>query len=46
MSAVLKMPAPFKGVAGDLIDVRFTGTVHVFDPAGPRIAGGTARCAT
>src|ERR671919_1427167 len=46
VSAVSKMPAPFKGVTGDPIDVRFAGTVHVFDPAGARIASGAARCAT
>jgi hypothetical protein len=33
-------------VTGDPIDVRFAGTVHVFDPAGARIASGAARCAT
>jgi multiple sugar transport system ATP-binding protein len=43
VSAVSKMPAPFKGKTGDDIDVRVAGTVHVFDPAGPRIATGTAR---
>ena len=32
------MPAPFKGKTGDNIDVQLAGTVHVFDPAGPRIA--------
>jgi multiple sugar transport system ATP-binding protein len=45
VSAVSKMPAPFKGVTGDPIDVQLTGTVHVFDPTGPRIATGTARFA-
>ena len=45
VSAVSKMPAPFKGVTGDPIDVQFTGTVHVFDPDGSRIATGTARFA-
>jgi multiple sugar transport system ATP-binding protein len=45
VSAVSKMPAPFKGVTGDPIDMQLTGTVHVFDPGGPRIATGTARFA-
>ena len=45
VSAVSKMPAPFKGVTGDPIDLQITGTVHVFDPAGSRIATGTARFA-
>jgi multiple sugar transport system ATP-binding protein len=44
--AVSKMPAPFKGKTGDHIDVQLAGTVHVFDPAGARIASGTARFAT
>ena len=43
--AVSKMPAPFKGQTGDDIDVGLAGTVHVFDPVGPRIATGTARFA-
>ena len=42
VSAVSKMPAPFKGVTGDHIDLQLTGTVHLFDPAGARIATGTA----
>jgi multiple sugar transport system ATP-binding protein len=45
VSAVSKMPAPFKGVTGDPIDLQITGTVHVFDPSGSRIATGTARFA-
>ena len=44
--AVSKMPAPFKGVTGEPIDVHITGTVHLFDPTGARIATGTARVAT
>ena len=32
VSAVSKMPAPFKGVTGDTIDVQLAGTVHLFDP--------------
>jgi multiple sugar transport system ATP-binding protein len=44
--AVSKMPAPFKGVTGDHIDLQVGGTVHFFDPAGSRIATGTARFAT
>jgi multiple sugar transport system ATP-binding protein len=44
--AVSKMTAPFKGQTGDPIDVQFAGTVHLFDPAGARIATGTARFAT
>jgi multiple sugar transport system ATP-binding protein len=46
VSAVSKMPAPFKGVTGDPVEVQLNGTVHVFDPAGGRIATGTARFAT
>jgi multiple sugar transport system ATP-binding protein len=46
MSAVSKMPAPFKGETGDPIDVQLTGTVHLFDPGGARLATGTARFAT
>jgi ABC-type sugar transport system ATPase subunit len=45
VSAVSKMPAPFKGKTGDNIDVQVAGTAHVFDPAGERIATGTARFA-
>jgi multiple sugar transport system ATP-binding protein len=43
VAAVSKMPAPFKGVTGDHIDLQLAGTVHLFDPAGARIATGTAR---
>jgi ABC-type sugar transport system ATPase subunit len=46
VSAVSKMPAPFKGQTGDQIDVQPAGTVHVFDPAGPRLATGIARVTT
>jgi multiple sugar transport system ATP-binding protein len=46
VSAVSKMPAPFKGVTGDYVALELAGTVHLFDPAGPRIATGTARFAT
>jgi multiple sugar transport system ATP-binding protein len=42
VSAVSKMPAPFKGVTGDHVDLQLAGTVHLFDPAGTRIATGTA----
>jgi multiple sugar transport system ATP-binding protein len=45
VSAVSKMPAPFKGVTGDPIELQVAGTVHLFDPAGARIATGTARLA-
>jgi hypothetical protein len=45
VSAVSKMPAPFKGQTGDSIDIEVAGTAHVFDPAGPRIATGAARFA-
>jgi multiple sugar transport system ATP-binding protein len=45
-SAVSKMPAPFRGVTGEDIDVQVTGTVHLFDLAGQRIATGNARFAT
>jgi multiple sugar transport system ATP-binding protein len=45
VSAVSKMPAPFKGKTGDNIDVQLAGAAHLFDPAGPRIATGTARFA-
>jgi multiple sugar transport system ATP-binding protein len=45
VAAVSKMPAPFKGKTGDNIDVQLAGTVHMFDPAGPRIASGSARFA-
>jgi multiple sugar transport system ATP-binding protein len=44
--AVSKMPAPFKGQTGDDIDVGLAGTVHVFDPVGPRIATGPGRFAS
>jgi multiple sugar transport system ATP-binding protein len=45
VSAVSKMPAPFKGETGDPIDLQLAGTVHLFDPTGARIATGTARFA-
>jgi multiple sugar transport system ATP-binding protein len=45
VAAVSKMPAPFKGKTGDYIDVQLSGTVHVFEPAGARIATGVGRFA-
>ena len=36
---VAKVAAPFAGRAGDSIGLQLTGLVHVFDPAGPRLAG-------
>jgi hypothetical protein len=39
------MPAPFSGAPGDAIDLQLGGTVHVFDPAGARLATATARFA-
>jgi multiple sugar transport system ATP-binding protein len=43
VSAVAKMPAPFKGRTGDSVDVDVAGTAHLFDPDGPRLASGDAR---
>jgi multiple sugar transport system ATP-binding protein len=45
VSAVSRMPAPFKGQTGDHIDIQLAGTAHLFDPAGTRIATGVARFA-
>ncbi len=42
---VSKMPAPFHGVTGDPIDVQLSGTVHLFDPDGGRLAKATAKFA-
>jgi hypothetical protein len=45
VSAVSKMPAPFVGETGDSVNLQVTGTVHIFDPAGARVATGAARFA-
>ena len=45
VSLVSKMPAPFHGATGDPIDVQLGGTVHLFDPAGARVATAPARFA-
>jgi multiple sugar transport system ATP-binding protein len=45
VSAVSKMPAPFVGETGDSVNLQVTGTVHIFDPAGGRVATGAARFA-
>jgi hypothetical protein len=39
------MPAPFVGETGDPVNLQVTGTVHIFDPAGARVATGAARFA-
>jgi multiple sugar transport system ATP-binding protein len=43
VSAVAKMPAPFKGRTGDNVEVEISGEAHLFDPGGPRLATGPAR---
>jgi multiple sugar transport system ATP-binding protein len=43
LSLVAKVAAPFAGRAGDNIAIQLTGTVHLFDPSGDRLATGTAR---
>jgi multiple sugar transport system ATP-binding protein len=41
-SVIAKTAAPFPGRAGDNVGLQLTGTVHLFDPAGERLASGTA----
>ena len=40
---VVKTAAPFAGRPGDNVGLQLNGTVHLFDPAGTRLATGTAR---
>jgi hypothetical protein len=37
---VAKVPAPYSGRAGDEIVFGLDGTVHLFDPSGPRLMTG------
>jgi multiple sugar transport system ATP-binding protein len=38
VSIVAKVPAPYVGEPGEPVPVRVTGAIHLFDPAGPRLA--------
>jgi multiple sugar transport system ATP-binding protein len=38
VSIVAKVPAPYGGEPGEPVPVRVTGAIHLFDPAGPRLA--------
>jgi multiple sugar transport system ATP-binding protein len=40
---VAKIAAPYSGRTGDEVGMQLTGTVHLFDPAGPRLTTGRAR---
>jgi multiple sugar transport system ATP-binding protein len=35
---VAKVPAPYAGEPGESVPLRVTGAIHLFDPAGPRLA--------
>jgi hypothetical protein len=38
VSIVAKVPAPYVSEPGEPVPVRVTGAIHLFDPAGPRLA--------
>jgi hypothetical protein len=38
MSIVAKVPAPYVGEPGEPVRVPVTGSIHLFDPVGPRLA--------
>jgi hypothetical protein len=38
LSIKAKVPAPYVDEPGEPVPVRVTGAIHLFDPAGPRLA--------